>query len=148
MSMQIGFINSKEWGVNTRIFRPYIGRFGEFIDVYDGRINVIFVDDAYIHDLNKQYRHKDKPTDVLSFNYLQAFKVGASSVVGEVYISVETAQKQADKEKVSLEDELSKLFVHGILHIHGYDHELDEDYRKMHALECKILKRDLPLYID
>lgn len=109
---------------------------------------MIFVNDTYIHALNKQYRHKDKSTDVLSFNYLQAFEAGESSLVGEVYISVETAQRQAKQENVTLKDELSKLFVHGILHIHGHDHEIDEDYKKMYALECKILERDLPLYLD
>ena len=106
------------------------------MNAFDGVLNVVFVNDAHIHSLNKEYRKIDKPTDVLSFNYQD--EVGGE-LVGEVYISVETAERQAKEYKHTLSDELHKLFVHGFLHIHGYDHENDEDYAVMSALEEKVL---------
>ena len=86
---------------------------------------------------NKAYRKKDKPTDVLSFNYDTGIEGGG--LIGEVYISVDTAKRQAKEYKQTISAELSKLFVHGFLHIHGYDHEKTSDFKKMSAVEDKIL---------
>ena len=54
----------------------------------------------------------------------------------------------SEENKETFEDELSKLFVHGLLHIHGHDHVLDEEYKIMHRLECEVLGRDLPLILN
>ena len=135
--MTIRFLNSREWGIDHKAFRPFISRLRKTIAVRAGALNVVFVNDAYIHQLNKAYRGKDKSTDVLSFNYED------SELAGEIYISVDTAKKQAKDFKHSLQDELNKLFVHGFLHIHGYDHEHDKDYKRMHQVECKVLQKDM-----
>ena len=97
-------------------------------------MNVVFVNDTYIQALNKSYRKKDTPTDVLSFNY-----GGDSKLIGEIYISIDTAKRQAKEYKHTLQDELAKLFVHGVLHIHGYDHETEKEYKIMAELEEKVL---------
>ena len=137
--MVIEFINDQEWGIDKSSFAPLIERLQGAIDCYEGILNVVFVTDTYIQSLNKSYRDKDEPTDVLSFNY-QGDSLGDNEdLVGEIYISVEMAKKQAKEHKHSLQDELNKLFVHGFLHIHGHDHEKDEDYKKMLKLEEKVL---------
>lgn len=131
--MEIKYLNQEEFEIETISFSKYIKKLSGVIELHDGTLNVVFVNDKYIRALNKAYRDKDAATDVLSFSY------GPDDLVGEVYVSVETAEGQAKECKHSLSDELIRLIVHGILHIHGYDHEEDEDYKEMFALEKKVL---------
>lgn len=132
-AMEVKYLNQKEFGIKVAPFSPTIKRLSGAIEVQDGILNVVFVNDKYIRALNKAYRDKDEPTDVLSFSY------GPDDLIGEVYISVETAKRQAEEFKNPLSDELIRLIVHGILHVHGYDHEEEGDYKKMFAVEKKVL---------
>ena len=109
-------------------------------------ISVTIVDNAYIHEINKTYRHIDRPTDVISFAFLddnpkrdELFKSGQMVVLGEIYISFEKAQEQAISYGHSLERELKFLFVHGLLHLLGYDHMKKEDEEIMFRLQDEIL---------
>lgn len=131
--MEVRYLNQKEFGIKVAPFAPTIKRLSGAIEVQDGILNVVFVNDKYIRALNKAYREKDEPTDVLSFSY------GPDDLIGEVYVSVETAKRQAEELKHPLSDELIRLIVHGILHVHGYDHEKEADFRKMFAMEKKVL---------
>lgn len=97
---------------------------------FDGKaeVNVTFVDDAQIKELNSQYRKKDMPTDVLSFPMGEGGKFDLNPdtdayVLGDVVISIERATDQADKFGHSLQREVAFLTVHSMLHILGYDHE-------------------------
>ena len=137
--MTTTFINENEWGIDTKAFEPYINRLKKEVDVLDGIINVIFVTDAYIKSLNKSYRDKNESTDVLSFNYEKEMPGDDSNLVGEIYISVDTAKRQAKEFGHDLQDELNKLFVHGFLHIHGHEHIIDADYEIMSDIEKRIL---------
>ena len=128
-------MNHGDFGIETKPFSKYISKLEKAITLHGGDLNVVFVNDQYIRALNKSYRGKDEPTDVLSFNY----EGGDSDLLGEVYISVETAKRQAKEHKHELSDEIAKLIVHGILHIHGYDHEKDSDYKKMYKIEHEVL---------
>jgi probable rRNA maturation factor len=105
----------------------------------DGVFNVVFVNDKYIHSLNKQYRKKDKPTDVLSFSYIDTPDFKDTGLIGEIYISVPTAKRQAKEFKVILKDELNKLFVHGFLHVYGHKHDSEKDFKKMNKIENEVL---------
>ncbi|HHH84321.1 MAG TPA: rRNA maturation RNase YbeY [Firmicutes bacterium] len=100
----------------------YFGLSGSDVDLY-------LTDDEEIRVLNRTYRNRDKATDVLSF----PLKDKWNSSLGEIIISVETADRQ--KEEQSLGEEILQLFVHGLLHLLGYDHETEEDSRKMRPLE-------------
>jgi len=107
-------------------------------------ISILFTDDKFIRSLNNKYRGIDKPTDVLSFS-LQAGavkypEVESNKLLGDIIISVETAQRQADNLKHSIEKELTVLLIHGLLHLTGYDHEKDKDYKIMREKEIEILK--------
>ena len=77
--------------------------------------------DPEIHDLNRQYRKKDKPTDVLSFPLADKLY---PTLLGDVVISLDTATRQAQRRGHSLREELQTLLIHGILHLLGYDHEV------------------------
>lgn len=90
------------------------------------RITLIITDNAYIRTINKKYRGKDVPTDVLSFSYNddQFPRVNATGEdIGDIYISVEQASSQAEEYHTSLICEIGRLIVHGLLHLAGYDHE-------------------------
>ncbi|WP_459252042.1 rRNA maturation RNase YbeY [Picosynechococcus sp. PCC 11901] len=86
-----------------------------------------FTTDAEIHSLNHQYRHKDQPTDVLSFaaledNLASPLPPGEPLYLGDIIVSVETAQRQAQERQHSLQTELGWLVSHGLLHLLGWDH--------------------------
>lgn len=103
-------------------------------------ISFTLVDDAIIQKLNKDHRGKDEPTDVVSLGYLDADEFpGQSDVAGEIFISYETAEKQAHDNYIEVLDELKFLFVHGILHILGYEHQSEEDFQTMMNLTNEIL---------
>lgn len=91
--------------------------------------NVIITNNDYIHNLNKEYRGIDKPTDVISFA-LEDFKDDISlnfRVLGDIYISLDKAKEQAEEFGHSFLRELSFLTIHGLLHLLGYDHMKKED---------------------
>ena len=86
-------------------------------------LSLAFVTDQTIHELNRQYRHKDRPTDVLSFPLADE---RCPTLLGDVVISIDTARRQARQRKRAFADELRALLIHGILHLLGYDHEVSE----------------------
>ena len=113
---------------------------------FDPFMSVTIVDNDYIHDINRTYRHKDAPTDVISFAFLDdnperdtLFHSKKMVVLGEIYISSEKAKEQAQEYGHSLEREMKFLFVHGLLHLLGYDHMNKEDEKVMFRLQDEIL---------
>jgi probable rRNA maturation factor len=106
-------------------------------------LSILLADDATVHELNRTYRDTDAPTDVLSFALGEgddfAQPEGAARHLGDVVISVETARRQATEYKLALQDEVSHLLVHGILHLLGYDHEEPDDAQTMRLQEERVL---------
>jgi probable rRNA maturation factor len=88
-----------------------------------GQVTVLLTTDAAIRKLNRQFRGKDKATDVLSF---PAEGIGAQGMAGDLAISVTTALSQAKGQGHSLSTEIKVLILHGLLHLAGYDHEVDD----------------------
>jgi len=87
-------------------------------------VSVLLTDDATIHELNRNYRGVDRPTDVLSFAQREGEDAsGDEALLGDVVISIERAQEQADRYGHSLAREVGFLAVHGTLHLLGWDHE-------------------------
>jgi probable rRNA maturation factor len=118
-----------------RLARQALRRLG----VREGEIGVLVCDDATIRGLNRHYRHKDKATDVLSFEG-GASEPGAAPYLGDVAISIETAHRQADEAGVTVLRELEVLLLHAVIHLMGHDHETDSG--EMEALEAG-LRREL-----
>ena len=91
-------------------------------------LSLAFVDKAEIKKLNKKFRKKNKPTDVLSFGEVKNLKYPNHNLgyIGEIVICPEVVKENAKKYKISARQEMLKVFVHGILHLCGYDHEGSE----------------------
>lgn len=104
-------------------------------------ISLVFVDDDEIQILNKTYREKDMPTDVLSFPLWDGEEedVSGEILLGDIIISLETAQRQAEEYGHTLEREIAYLMVHGLLHLLGYDHMDTEEKKVMRQKEEEIL---------
>lgn len=110
--------------------------------------SVVLVDDGYIQTLNKNYRGKDYPTDVLSFamqetsdDEPQVFGVEEDLTLGDIFISIPTAVRQAAEYGHSVEREVVFLAVHGMLHLLGYDHESEADRLKMREKEEEVMAK-------
>lgn len=102
-------------------------------------LSLVLCDDNTIHALNRDYRHKDKPTDVLAFAMHEGDEDAAffdglhSDVLGDVVISLETAARQAKEHARAPDDELTMLLAHGLLHLLGRDHRDRTEERRMSA---------------
>ncbi|MCC7530117.1 MAG: rRNA maturation RNase YbeY [Candidatus Melainabacteria bacterium] len=106
-----------------------------------GVFNVVFVTNKEIQELNRQWRNKDAPTDVLSFPMdSEEPPDGEPWELGDVIISVERADEQADDYGHSLERELCFLFVHGALHVLGFDHETKKEEKEMFSRQDAVLE--------
>ncbi len=101
----------------------------------ESEVSVILTNDAEIHQLNKQYRNIDRPTNVLSF------ELGDDILLGDIYISLDTVMREAADAKISVSDHTAHMLAHGMLHLQGYDHLNDKDARVMESREIKILKK-------
>ncbi len=116
---------------------------GEVMDYIGGDmdvdITIILTDDAQIHELNKQYRGIDAPTDVLSFPSGDTDPDSNRLYLGDVVISYPRAQAQAEAEGHPVEAELQLLVVHGVLHLSGYDHVEEQGKSGMRAAQSEIL---------
>jgi rRNA maturation RNase YbeY len=142
-----------------RLARAILSDVGEA----SAELGVLFVGDQRMRGLNRRYRGKDCTTDVLAFAMRESFTPHASrfdkltvpsqvegrltpDMLGDVVIAVPTAVRQAKQGQRSLDEELTALLVHGILHLCGYDHERSEkDARRMQRRERMILSRLAPL---
>ena len=101
---------------------------------------VAFVSDRAMRSLNKRWRGKRGTTDVLSFpSGQEEFELGEGASLGDVVISVEQAARQAAEHDLEFENEVEQLILHGLLHLCGYDHELDGG--EMNALELRLRRR-------
>ena len=105
--------------------------------------NLIIVDNEYIHELNKNYRHIDRETDVITFALEDDDSLVMPTderILGDIYISIDKAMSQAEEYGHSLLRELSFLAVHGFYHLLGYDHMTKEDEKVMFAKHEEVLE--------
>lgn len=106
-------------------------------EVSSRHFSVAFVSDRRMKELNKLFRGQDSTTDVLSFpNEPDEFDLDKSNL-GDIVISAEQAQKQADENDLSLEIEIKQLILHGVLHLCDYDHETDSGEMNARELELR-----------
>lgn len=130
--------------IPTKLWPEVLSRIQKVLKVRkDLEVSIAIVGDAAMKKLNKFYRGKNKVTDVLSFGEMDSSIKNhflSKGYLGEVVICYPQAVRQAAKAKHSLEREIRILFVHGVMHLLGYDHELDKEAELMEGLEKKILK--------
>jgi probable rRNA maturation factor len=109
-------------------------------------VSVSLVDDIEMQRLNKQYRNKDKPTDVLSFPLIEDFSdfsflpEAIEIELGDIVLAYETVEREATEQGKLLQHHITHLLIHGLLHLFGYDHMDKKDAAEMEKLEISILK--------
>ncbi len=106
----------------------------------EGEASVMLSSDARVRELNKRFREKDQPTNVLSFPANTLDRDGAR-FFGDVALAYETLVREAADEEKSAEAHLTHLTVHGVLHLLGFEHDNEHDAQRMESLETKILAR-------
>lgn len=118
----------REIKVDTLKIKRQIGKVLDSLRCNEHEISILFVGDQGIRGLNHQFRDVDRPTDVLSFPQILEGEpeVPGAPLLGDVAISLETARRQSKEHGLSLEEELTLLLIHGILHLLGYDHEISD----------------------
>lgn len=103
--------------------------------ISDSELSVLLTDDTRIMELNQRYFERNQATDIIAFPQSDMYSQNNLLVLGDVVISIDTAERQAIERNHHLEDELSYLLIHGILHLLGYDDIKSVSRRKMRAKE-------------
>ena len=125
--------------------RAALAALGAAYDDEEGpaELSVVLADDELVHRLNREYRGKDKPTNVLSFALTEAeepeAQEGVPVMLGDVILAYETVAREASEQGKSFKDHMTHLVMHGVLHLLGYDHETDDEAEEMEALETRLL---------
>ncbi len=143
--MKINYIYETKYTISEQqkeLFAKIVNRVNEILKYNTPSVfSLIIVDDTQIHQINKQYRNIDRPTDVISFASLEGeyFDVEDEIELGDIFISVDAIFAQAKEYNHSFEREFSFLFTHGLLHLLGYDHMDVEGEKEMFSLQDEIL---------
>ncbi len=101
--------------------------------------SVVLGDDALLRSLNRSYRGKDVPTNVLSFPFRSPPGAGPSDLMGDVVLAAETLEREAAEQGIRVDHHFRHLVLHGFLHLLGFDHETDADAALMERVEAEIL---------
>jgi len=111
-------------------------------------ISLLFTSDAEVHTLNREWRNRDKPTNVLSFPMLEREELldlsedGPPVMMGDIALAYETCAREAQEKGIALDRHAAHLVVHGLLHLAGHDHvHCDEEAEAMEALEIRALAK-------
>lgn len=128
---EIEVINLEHLQVNECIFNTI-----ENENKVSGEINFILCSDKYILQINQQFLNHDYYTDVITFNYCED-----NNISGDIFISIERVHENANDFKVSFENELLRVMIHGVLHLIGYSDESDEEKKNMHKKEDEYLPK-------
>jgi len=161
MSLKLEWSNEQQ---QIEISEAFVGRLEHMLQlaaqaegITEGEVTLTFVDDAEIHQLNRDYRGIDRPTDVLSFAMQEEtdedldilYEVDSEeeelpfeNMLGDIIISTERAKAQSEEYGHSLERELGFLFVHGFLHLIGYDHQDEESEAVMTQKQEAVLQQE------
>ena len=126
--------------VHTKRWREFATGALKVIGADNRDATIVFVSDAAIRKLNRQFRGKDYATDVLSFpSQPESFETDAETNLGEIVMSLDRAQVQAKENGLTLVNEVEQLILHGLLHLCGHDHETDDG--EMNRLELRTRKK-------
>jgi rRNA maturation RNase YbeY len=96
-----------------------------------GFLNYIFCDDIYLHSINVQYLNHDTYTDIITFDYYDEF----NSISGDMFISIDRVRENSLVNKVTFQEELFRVMIHGVLHLIGFDDKNANDFDKMRSME-------------
>lgn len=146
--LHLEFYNETKEPVSGRVFEELLNIINDdYKEIFPKEIDkrkqyfiaLTLIDDKLMKKINKQYRGKDKTTDVVSLGYLDKDSFPGNDMIGEIFISLPTAKKQADELGHDDLTEVRFLFVHGVLHVLGYEHTEERDFQIMMDLTNQIL---------
>lgn len=131
-----------EAALTLLVDRAVSAAFAETAAVGHSELSIVFSDDAHIRTLNAGWRGKDKATNVLSFPAFPFPKGGKlPPMLGDIVLASETVTREAALEEKPVENHITHLVIHGLLHLLGYDHETDAEAEEMEAIERAALAR-------
>ncbi|WP_186395434.1 rRNA maturation RNase YbeY [Stappia sp. TSB10GB4] len=107
--------------------------------VEGAELSVVFADDARVRELNRDWRDKDAPTNVLSFPGGDEDEPPFGPLLGDIILARETVVREAQALEIAFSDHVTHLVAHGFLHLFGYDHQMEDEAEEMEALERRIL---------
>lgn len=144
-SVSLTFERGPHRGVERKELLRRINCMIDALQLKNVEVSFLLTDDARIHELNKVYRHKDRPTDVLAFALREGdFAELAGNALGDVIVSVPTARKQAEERGRPVLEEVTMLTAHGLLHLLGWDHDTDAKERRMTAETERLCRAAAP----
>ena len=140
MEVQIGNRQDKH-GISEKKIQQTASVILNALDYPEAELSILIVDDQQIAQLNHQYLNRKGPTNVISFSMRQGqFSDIAPNLLGDVVISADTAQREAQNAGIRMQDRLDQLLIHGTLHLLGYDHMTEDNAVSMERIECETLE--------
>lgn len=127
-------------GVSHRYIRKVVQHVLRALGKNKESLSVHLIGDKKMRRLNRQYRGKDKTTDVLSFGLDEGFDIAGSHELGDIFISIPHIRRQAKAFGVPFREECARMLIHGILHLLQYDHVKPRDAKRMFALQERLLR--------
>ncbi len=148
--LELNIINETKAKVSKKTFEDIFKKFNKVLKAKiekklgkrKGFVDLVINNDKSMHAMNLEYRGKDETTDVISFAYLEVTdykKEKGDVIAGDIFISVDTAKRQAKERKATLKSEFEVLFTHGMLHLFGFDHKTDKQEKEMEKWAKKVL---------
>lgn len=126
-------VQSEGWpDCETLAARSVAAAAAQLEDPRNGELSILLSDDAQVQILNKNFRDKDRPTNVLSFPQ-------SGALLGDIVLAHETISREASEKNISFEAHLTHLIMHGWLHLQGFDHQTEETAAEMEAIEIAAL---------
>ena len=127
--------------IHTAVVKKSVLQIMAYLGCSEQELSVVFSNDRVLQELNRTYRHKDRPTNVLAFSQSPTYAgEPTSTMLGDVIVSLPMAAREAHDLNQSLEERVIYLLLHGILHLLGYEHEGSAAQRRhMEALEQEVL---------
>ncbi len=138
--LKIEFSNkTRKYKINNKLFTKMVKEIAHLSGLDDGIVSISFVGETRIRNINKKFRNIDRPTNVISFPFMDT--MGKIKIIGDIIICPTVAKKQADKQKNNFADYIAFLIIHGFLHLLGYDHIEERDRIKMEKKEEEIFQK-------
>ena len=138
--LKIDYFNKIDSPISLLFINKIAKLTGSVVKKLHGQAEIIVIGDKEMAEINRAHRGKNKTTDVLSFAFLEDKKI-KTQYLGQIFISFPQIKKQAKQYGVSIKEEFSRMLVHGLLHLAGYDHDSLKKEKKMFSLQEKIVKK-------
>ena len=144
-NLDINIINDEDFPIiSEQKLQQCFSLVSEYLKISDTSVNVNIVSNSEIQEVNNQYRNKDKPTNIISFPFEKPEGLPddvMNDFLGDIIIAPDVLKSEALEQNKSLENHWCHIFIHGLLHLSGYDHQTDNEAEIMENIEINILSK-------